>query len=1314
MNERFYRASLLSLLAACADSNGPELTVEPTTPSAGSESRAGPPIAFAASGLFGIEDFVPGTGFEAMGFYDNLTENGSLFIPPDPNGAAGTDSLLAVVNAMIELRTKGGGLIARESLGGFFTSLTPVNALFDPKVVWDHHANRFLAVALEVVDDGVSPNASRILVAVSKTASPSLLTTADWWYHAIDSRMTIDGFDTWADYPGFEVDEEAVYITNNMFEFGTGIYVSGRLWIIGKTAFYSGGAAVVSVNDPFTPVGAIRTTTMPALVMDLAGLGGTQGTYLVAYSGLSGGGLEFLQVIRVDDPLGTPTFVSAGAGAGNFVALGNVDDTTLASADAPQSGTATLIDAGDRRAYDAVWRNDKLWMVTTMLPPAGADVGEMTAHWVSMDTTVGDEVVLLQQGDISGDTDIAANTHTYYPSIAVNSSEAVQIGFAASASTIFAGAYYAGREAVDTAGTLQAAATVHVGVDFYVREFGAGRNRWGDYSGMALDPNDDTLFWAYNEWADVADTTPDFDGGTGVWGTAWRPTAVGPALAVELSDLEGAVTRRGVELRWNASFEQNHLGYHVWRARGAEPPERLTKELILGSSLVTRQRLLAGYSYGWVDPKGDSRSRYWVESFDLEGHSTKHDVVMRARPFPMNNPQSLARALALRTTQPSLDGRAQTKLQYESGWSVAGRPAIKLGVSSSGLTAVDAKSLFAAGLPTEVAPSALRLYVDGQEVAMRVLGEGAGLVEGIEFFGVGLDVPSTDTHVYWLVWDQPGTAKRMTRVRSDAEHGSPFSFEDVAEIRERNVWFAGLARSEERFFGPALAGEVVERTFALDVVDPSKSATLEVAIQGVSRDSHRIDVYLNDRLLGTVTAENRQRGVSTLRVPEGSLVDGRNQLRLARKESNSDVSLLDYARLRYTRVSKTNRPELFAEAPAGLRLAVEGMAEGARLFDVTDPRSVEELVAPKLSFRLSRPATVYATARPRQPAFILPNRPSAWVSARGADALVLTSRSLRPAAEKLARHRQTETGMTVAVVDVEDVFDEFGYGHPSPFALRRFLQSTRAWEQAPQYVTLFGDATLDPRDFLGLGKVNHVPTTYVDLGDGPFASDEALADFDADGAADVMIGRVPAANADDAEALVSKLIAAGPLNLRSAVVVSQDDGSGYLPQWADQVTSILSSSIEVERIKSSSGLPQASSLEARLDQGADLVAYFGHGGPDRWAGDLFDTSRARTLSGSPGLYVSMSCLNGTFDDPALTSLGESVLLAPGGATAVIAMSTAAKAPVQRLGATELFGALSEGQATLGEIVHRARLASPPEVRSGLALLGDPMTQVVAH
>jgi hypothetical protein len=62
------------------------------------------------------------------------------------------------------------------------------------------------------------------------------------------------------------------------------------------------------------------------------------------------------------------------------------------------------------------------------------------------------------------------------------------------------------------------------------------------------------------------------------------------------------------------------------------------------------------------------------------------------------------------------------------------------------------------------------------------------------------------------------------------------------------------------------------------------------------------------------------------------------------------------------------------------------------------------------------------------------------------------------------------------VVNVEDVFDEFSYGTHTPQAIRDFMALAKnSWAQGPGYLLLVGDASYDPRNYLGVGNFDFVP-----------------------------------------------------------------------------------------------------------------------------------------------------------------------------------------------------------------------------------------------
>lgn len=440
------------------------------------------------------------SSFETIDFDTNNAETSFLFIPPDSHAAVGPNHVVVVTNVVIRFHEKDGTLVHSDSLADLFSHAGPSTFTFDPKVVFDETAQRFVVVTLEQQD--LPDNYSRAFLVVSDDANP----IGTWYSLALQTEVNIQGNDHWLDYPGLAVDEEAVYLNGNMFRYSDCVqncYGGVRLWTIEKGVsggWFDGNSAVV--HGPYNPYGVgIATTTQPAMIrsdpsVTYGSPGNDVGTFLVSYSGLSNGNDEFVQIVRMDDPIGTPTFVH------EFLNVGNLEDFAVPLPEAPQSGTGITIDSGDQRALDAAWRGGDLYMVATIDPTSGGDAGEATAHWWELDTSTLSTVsvaatTLTGQGNLGGE-DIASNAHTFFPSIDVNANGDFAIGYSASASSIFAGSYYSVREA--GSGSFGAADTLRAGTDWYWRQFNGTRNRWGDYSGMVVDESTG-CFWVYNQHA---------------------------------------------------------------------------------------------------------------------------------------------------------------------------------------------------------------------------------------------------------------------------------------------------------------------------------------------------------------------------------------------------------------------------------------------------------------------------------------------------------------------------------------------------------------------------------------------------------------------------------------------------------------------------------------------------------------------------------------------------------------------------------------------------------------------------------------------
>ena len=131
------------------------------------------------------------SSFDTTTFDTNAVNAGTFFIPPDSHGAAGPSHLVAVTNVSIRFHLQDGTLQFDNSLGNFFAPLAPLTQTFDPRVIYDQFAQRFVVVTLEKTDTffGAAANTSRLLVAVSDNSNPA----GAWTMAALNSAMVVGG-----------------------------------------------------------------------------------------------------------------------------------------------------------------------------------------------------------------------------------------------------------------------------------------------------------------------------------------------------------------------------------------------------------------------------------------------------------------------------------------------------------------------------------------------------------------------------------------------------------------------------------------------------------------------------------------------------------------------------------------------------------------------------------------------------------------------------------------------------------------------------------------------------------------------------------------------------------------------------------------------------------------------------------------------------------------------------------------------------------------------------------------------------------------
>jgi hypothetical protein len=512
----------------------------------------------------------------------------------------------------------------------------------------------------------------------------------------------------------------------------------------------------------------------------------------------------------------------------------------------------------------------------------------------------------------------------------------------------------------------------------------------------------------------------------------------------------------------------------------------------------------------------------------------------------------------------------------------------------------------------------------------------------------------------------------------------------------------------------------------------SEDALLEVALQGATNTPHRVKVLVNDEEVGEVVFEGQSKGLLQVEVPQALLHEGDNLVSLVPQGGEMDISLVDTIRLTYWHTYTADDNGLRLRARGGSEVSIDGFSQSdIRVFDITDSNEVIEVIGrvafQKESYAVSlrvpghgeRTLLALSEDRVKSPVEIVSDHPSAWHQEKGGYGLLIIShREFFSSLQPLIRLRESQ-GYRVALIDVEDIYDEFSFGNKSPYALRDFLSlAKKQWSKPPRFVLLVGDASFDPRNYLGSGDLDFVPTKLIDTAYLETASDDWFVDLNSDGLPEMAIGRLPVQTAKEAATVVSKIVGYERSSKKREAILVSDINDGFNFEGAsEEIGGLLPSSLMVRKIyrgQFSSNDQVRGVLLGSIKEGALLVNFIGHGSIEEWRGIFTSEDAENLLNKGLPFFVNMTCLNGYFQDPYSETMAESLLKAQsGGAVAIWASSGLTEPDQQAVMNKELIKLLFGRESlTLGEATARAKgSVSDQDIRKTWILFGDPTTRL---
>lgn len=412
--------------------------------------------------------------------------------PPDPWIAAGPDHVIQAVNTTIKISDRSGNALETVSMFDFF-GLSAIDSgnydaeVFDPRVIFDRLQHRWVAIetsfdCYQTTDASIGTG--YIDVAISATADP----TGEW------RVISIAYPDFVPDYPGIGTSTDKVVLSANVFPLisGVGLYgcdVSGpfqgtELDVLAWSELR--GTGDVSVDyfispDAFAPS---YSTWRPALQTPA-----TSATVHVVGRDLVDDALVYAQIA------GSP----AGGGVTTLSAITDLTAAGIVPAFGapPEPGQpgvpATIADGVDGRPTDAIWQNGRLALVSTYpCDPAGGAVETRDCVRVTQLNTASSPPSRRQDFMVAQD-----GKDLYMGGIGYAGNGDLHLVWSQSSATAgdYPSSYAAYQRLAATTGTLSAADPTALGTGTYPG------TRWGDYVGVAQDPQVPNAVWQANQYA---------------------------------------------------------------------------------------------------------------------------------------------------------------------------------------------------------------------------------------------------------------------------------------------------------------------------------------------------------------------------------------------------------------------------------------------------------------------------------------------------------------------------------------------------------------------------------------------------------------------------------------------------------------------------------------------------------------------------------------------------------------------------------------------------------------------------------------------
>ncbi len=685
---------------------------------------------------------------------------------------------------------------------------------------------------------------------------------------------------------------------------------------------------------------------------------------------------------------------------------------------------------------------------------------------------------------------------------------------------------------------------------------------------------------------------------------------------------------------------------------------------------------------------------------------------------------------------------------------------------------------------------------DLTENAIHVIGENDGVFnndDAILFYGEGVDnwntesqtnINAYDTKSYYYITISGGDGKRMATTNQPTNN-STLELNTYDDYQYHEVDKINIAHTGRQWYGEAFDINT-EQEFDFNFPNLETATPIKIQLNAASAayTATSFDVSANGQNIGIINFNSLTLGSDlkfySNQLPQNSSFLGSENVKIKLTYNNNSVpgskGYLDYINLIAKRkLLGTGKQFRFqydlAGSTAGIVNYTIGNAAGiAQIWDITDLYNVSKIENPNqttFSFKAALgeirkyitlvPADYYSPLKESQSKISNQNLKGTLFknnqnTFQDIDYVIVAPRFLVSQAENLANFHRNNSGLSVKVIALENIYQEFSSGKQDVAAIRNCIKYIYNNASSPdkkiKYLNLFGDASFDYKN--RTRNNNNIVPIYQSLtsnttGEASFASDDFYALMDPDEGnltsfakgIDIAVGRMLVSSNGQAQEMVNKVLDYHNIksfgNWRNNIVLISDDSDkssdASLQARQNTLADVIATEkpfFNIDKIFLDSYTQEASSGGSRypkartdffnaFEKGALVFNYLGHGGEDGLAAErIWEKADGQNLNNQYKypLFITITCDFSRFDDPTKPTAGEYVFWNPKGGA--ISMLTTIRA-IGQFNAENFNDNLSKNllaygsnqYITIAEALRISKNDTPSSSSNVILYLGDP-------